>query len=247
MVQGDKEMIGIPKGIFDLVPCRVLPKDISPVQIDIWLSHIHVSGVKKWKPVNQADHIYRLAENDGLAADEIARHIGLSKPTVYMRLWAYKELVAFARKFPKDVQPEHYSFFEELFKNRVKLSGSESDDWMNEFFRWVRDGKFDQEGAKDVRHLPKVLKDPRIKAIFEGRGMKAARFELAKTDFEVGGNAALISVQDALSALRGIRREDFEQIKENSSYESVLKELVHEGRKVLAEIEALKHVDLHDE
>src|SRR5438552_13239039 len=60
MVQGDKEMIGIPKGIFDLVPCRVLPKDISPVQIDIWLSHIHVSGVKKWKPVNQADHIYRL-------------------------------------------------------------------------------------------------------------------------------------------------------------------------------------------
>src|SRR2546428_13977705 len=87
MVQGDKEMIGIPKGIFDLVPCRVLPKDISPVQIDIWLSHIHVSGVKKWKPVNQADHIYRLAENDGLAADENATHNGLRKPPVSMRLW----------------------------------------------------------------------------------------------------------------------------------------------------------------
>src|SRR5438552_13489307 len=41
LARADREMVGIPKGTFDYVPCRVLPRDISSVNIDIWLSHIH--------------------------------------------------------------------------------------------------------------------------------------------------------------------------------------------------------------
>ena len=234
-------MVGIPKGTFDYVPCRVLPRDISSVNIDIWLSHIHVSGVKRWKPVNQADQIYRLAENDGLAVDEIARHIGLSRPTVYMRLWAYDKMVKFARKYKGFASPEHYSFFEELHKNKSKLPEAETDEWLETFFGWIKEARFDQEGAKDVRHLQKVLGDKRVREIFEKKGMKAARFELSKTDFEVAGNTALVSVQDALDALRSIRRDEFEQIVLHPNYEGPIKELIREGEKFLHQVQIMRH------
>ena len=64
---------------------------------------------------------------------------------------------------------------------------------------------------------------------------------LSKTDFEVAGNTALVSVQDALDALRSIRRDEFEQIVLHPNYEGPIKELIREGEKFLHQVQIMRH------
>src|SRR5438034_7383058 len=149
-------------------------------------------------------------------------------------------MVKFANAYKGFADAAHYSFFEELYKVKSKHPEAEFDEWQQNFFRWIREGKFDAEGAKDVRYLSKVLQNPRIKEIFELQGMKAARFELAKTDFEVAGNSALVSVQQATDALRGIRHDEFNEIVENQSYDGPLKELREEVDKLLHQLKIIR-------
>lgn len=223
---------GVPADAFDKVTVEVFPRNITAAEIDVLLARMHVSGKKQWSALNQASHLYGLHNDRGYSFERIRELLGMGKAEVIRKIAAFTA----TREYLKTMNVAditNYSFFEELYKKKPIAVLFESDpDFRNDIFKWIHTGKFDDTGAKDMRLLPEVLKDPDIKALFEKKGMRVARFEIQKKN-PASGDPVFRSVDATLAALKTMPRDTLKNLSENENQVELLKKLRDEVGQVL--------------
>ncbi len=221
------------KGHFDNVSVKVLPKDIPSLEIDVLLARFHVSGRKEWAAINQAEHIVRLTNEEGLTVERVAELLGKSKPYIYEKKYAYEKMLEYLKEHP-DRTINDFSYFTELYKKKKEMERVGLDEDL--LTDWIAKEKFNDEGARDIRELPAVLDNPNAKKAFLDKGMKAAKIELAKSDPSIG-SPTFGAVRDTIKALREMPKNEYEGIQENKGKLSLLKELYNELSKIFTDLE----------
>src|SRR5436309_3363521 len=106
--------------------------------------------------------------------EEIERHLGKNKTFIHQKIWAFEKTRDYWKYNPKDKDVLRFSYFEEFYKQRGPLNYDEKNDpeqartLLNFVFQGIKDKRFNVEGAKDMRHLPKILADKEAKEAFLG-------------------------------------------------------------------------------
>jgi hypothetical protein len=202
----------IPANSFDKIQVNIFEKAVSQEEIDIMLARWHVTGKKEWDALNQANHIWKMYNNRGISYDRICDLIGISKGQVIQKCKAYEYTVEYMNS-SKDSDIKKFSFFEELYKKKDLRNWILSTDNKENFFKWVKEGKFNVTGARDVRKLPEIMND---KDAFNALTGKNGTIEKAILELQLK-NPALSSgtfraVENAIYALQALPRSEYEAI-----------------------------------
>lgn len=222
------------------ISCKILPNDITQTEIDVLLARLHVSGKHEWPALNQAAHIFRLNEEDGLTVEDIAEVLGKSKPWVYQKLQAFRWTEAYRDVYGQE-RIRDYSFFEELYKIRKKLRDTSFDvdepENMEAFHRIVADRVL--KGALEVRKLPKLLKNEETREyLLKGQGRKALQKLPVVDPSEFSPRFA--ALQRALDQLGKMTREDLVMIRDYAAYRKLLEDVRNQVDDVLSQLRVVE-------
>lgn len=183
-----------------ILGCLELDTAIAPEAANLILPGLrHVSGIKEWGPYQKAKAINALRET-GMAPQEAAQSLGLSTRAANN---AYRCFVALENmkedeEFGEFVEPNMYSYFEEIFKKPAVKNwlgwqddkeSFEDKEKLHEFYGWMippADTENDVHklpGSKSVRDLAKVIDDDAALSVFRSNEGTLAR-ALAKYELD---------------------------------------------------------------
>lgn len=214
-----------PKSGYTKIPTYVLPKDMDPLERDVFLARLHVSGKKEWKSLNQAEQIYNLKEKYKLTFDKITNLIGMSRGKVFQKYWAYSKTKDFLKKYPKEPLSK-YSYFEEAYKKKDVRRFVDNDSIKSLFYKWIVEKKFDDTGAKDIRKLSLIMEKPRLFDLFQKEGIKKtyhkyqAIFEIRESFYK--------SLLDILSSIKSLPKDKAKEFFKEKEKREKLNELKKE-------------------
>lgn len=162
------------------VLCKRIVKNTPIVDIDAYLTEIHVGRKKKWPEYNQAKLLFKLKDDDDLTLEEIARISRSSRPTISKKIEAYRHTSTYHERFPDDTDYIRwfYYFWEFMHPSLDKFRRDNKK--VKKFMKWIHDGKFSR--SRDVRILPHVLDNPEALKKFEETNMNNARQIIIKVD-----------------------------------------------------------------
>lgn len=93
--------------------CKLLPKDISDSAIFQLLGQYHIIGRKDWSPYEQAGYLYRRVKVSNQSIDSISSELGITKNSAQYSIDVYEYMIN-----NNDTNPEKWSFYDELLKNK---------------------------------------------------------------------------------------------------------------------------------
>lgn len=221
----------------------VLISDESPVQHLITMGLHHISGKKKWSPVNQAQLIYDLRRKHGLTELEICNSLSITKHNLRRSLRVLALIENYKQSdYGDQFQSNKYSIFEEIIK-KVEMKAWLS--WNNEtyeagnkvneekLFSWIskeeiieRAENSDEEivitkdpiitKSHEIRDLSKFINDADAVAEMEERRSITAGFALSDA----------VGVQRVFKALDNIGKEanaafQFSEYLNNDNYTQI--------------------------
>jgi len=156
----------------------VLISGESPVQHLITMGLHHISGKKKWSPVNQAQLIYDLKHNHGQDEEEIIDSLSITKHGLRRALRTLALVNAYKESdFGDQFQPTQYSIFEEIIKTQSVKSWLGWDDSRfictrknNEerLFNWISEEEYageDDERDELIKRDPIITKSHEIREL----------------------------------------------------------------------------------
>lgn len=227
----------IPSNAFDPVEVEMFLDGVMPVELAVARARWHVSGKKEWDAINQANHLYEMHNEMGLSYDSIRDLLGMGKATIIRKVKAYEATTQYMET-TNDSDINKYSFFEELHKRpAARRWAAEDRDNLRKFFQWVKEGKFNVTGAKDVRKLMDVLGDEDARHVFEAEDgdMTKAIFALQAKNPAINSRT-FAALERAIEALRRMPREEYEAIPDNDAQVAMLKHLQKEIADALAHL-----------
>lgn len=223
---------------FEKVTVNMFDEKLSDQEMDVLLARWHVTGKKEWDALNQANHIWTMYNERGMTYERIRDLIGMSKGQVIQKCKSYEYTIDYM-KITSDQDIKKYSFFEEMYKKK------EARDWFeknpsnkNRFFEWIKNGRFDVSGAKDVRRLGEILNDEEAMEAFDGEdgSFEKALFELQKKNPAIS-SSTFRSVEEAIRALNNMSRFEFETISKEQNKAIMLKTLHGEIEKIFQRLQ----------
>ena len=223
-----------PEDQFDKVDCECLPDDVSPIDIDIYLAHVHVKGKKAWRRLNQAKHIHELYDNLGQSYDTITESLGMGKRTIQVLNWAYSATAQYLKEYGEKAKVTDFVFFDQLYKRKELRVWLDSDsDNLSKFGEWVMAGKI-KDPSRELKWLPEVLKNKAALEALESKDLERAKEVLQH------GNPALASqtfkaIQKAIDAIRLMPLEEYRALSEDHARLDMLRKLRQEVDEVLKE------------
>ena len=155
-------------------------KNTPTVDIDAYLTEIHVGRKKKWPEYNQAKLLFKLKYDDDLTLEEIARISRSSRPTISKKIEAYKYTSTYHEQFLDDADYIRWFYYFWEFMHRSLDEFRRDEKKVTKFMKWIHDGKFSK--SRDVRVLPHVLDSPEAFKKFEEANMDDARQIIIKAD-----------------------------------------------------------------
>ncbi len=197
-----------------------------------------VGNIHPWPAVDQAEHMYRMANQDGFPIETIAEVTERSRPWVYQKLAAYEWTKNYLKGNPKGSTTD-YSYFEELHKNKSALKKianfdpSDSND-MQHFHGLISTGKIPM--AIHVRQLPKILVDKDAKKILETQGVEKAWIAVATKNPQIT-SPTFQAITAATDALHKIPRDEYLDIPHDSAKKRLILQLQSELNKVLKDLD----------
>lgn len=225
-----------PEEQFDKLECDFLPDDVSSIDIDIYLAHVHVKGKKAWRRLNQAKHIHELYENLGESYDKITEYLSMGKRTVQVLNWAYSATSQHLQKYGEKAKVTDFVFFDQLYKRKELRDWLDSDSGnLPKFGEWVSAGKI-KDPSRELKWLPQVLKNKAALEALETKDLETAKEVLQR------GNPALASqtfktIQKAIDVIRLMPREEYLALREDGARLNMLKKLHQELDEVIKESE----------
>jgi len=117
-----------------------------------------------------------------------------------------------------------FSYFEELWKNRGSLGYNEKDDpdgareLLNLVFRGIKEGLFNVDAARDMRHFGKVLQDVEAKDAFlsgtsyHGREIRGMEAGLRVLEERYPSTPAFEAIKNTLDQLNRMPHSEYAEI-----------------------------------
>lgn len=166
---------------FSRLHVRVLPADVTEVQIALLLGDLHIAQKIPWRGYDQAQYVWRMHRKHGASREFLATHLRWSRRKLANKLAAYEETQAYAKRTGNASAHEHFALFEELM-NRPELRKRRATetDFMQRFGDWIEEGWLTT--TRQVRELPAILGDADARSLFEDDGMEAAKELLDQRD-----------------------------------------------------------------
>lgn len=224
---------------FARVHVRVLPPDVTEVQIALLLGDLHIAQKIPWRGYDQAAYIWRMHRTHGADEEFLATHLRWSREKLAHKLAAYAETEAYAERTGEEAAHERFPLFEELMSRPALRRRREEDPRFMELFgRWIEQGLLTV--ARDVRDLPEVLADPDVRARFEAEGMPAARRLLDERD-PSRDSGLYWHVQHAARKLETMPLDEIEAVRSGANPRL---ELLRRLARALARLEKITGVDL---
>ena len=136
-----------------LVKVTLLPDDISPNLVFALLGEYHLIGKKDWAPYEQAGYFYRRHHDHGIALEEIAKDMGISKKRIQHLVDVYQFMLD-----RHESDTNRWSYYDEYFKNVAIRKARHDNPSMDEVVvRKIRSGEIPR--AIDIRdRLGKIAK-----------------------------------------------------------------------------------------
>lgn len=161
------------EGVWDEIPAMIY-EGISQSEIDAIRLQAHLVGPRDWDPYSKAKYLDHLRNAKHLTMDQIVDFCGGRKREVLDYIAAYQEMESFYRPVVTDDEfdQSRFSAFVELQRPRVRQSVINHKFTFSDFSKWVRDGLLSP--LNTVRQLPRILDNPKSKAIFLKSGATEA-------------------------------------------------------------------------
>jgi len=181
------------EGQWDTIPCMVYD-GLSQKDIDAIRLQAHLVGPRDWDPYSKAKYLDHLRNAKHLTMDQIVDFCGGRKREVLDYIAAYNDMEEFYRPLVTDDQfdQSRFSAFVELQRARVKQAVINHKFTCVDFSKWVMDGLISPLNM--VRQLPRILDNPKSRAVF----LKAGAQEAMK----------LLEVPAVVDSLKGVTLED---------------------------------------
>lgn len=211
------------------VQVKILPDDLREEEKDIFLAREHVTGKAEWPALEQAAHLYKMHQHDGLTQSEIAELLGRSRSWVSQKINAYEWTEAYLDKYGRE-NISDYSYFEEAYKKKGAIEDAgldlDQEDDMATFQRMVHEK--DIPRAIDVRKLPKLLDNEPTRELLleEGRGEEALD-QLPKVE-PSEFSPRFSALKKAKEQLGKMTREDLKMVRDEPVFQNLLKDVSEE-------------------
>lgn len=181
------------EGQWDTIPCMVYD-NLSQKNIDAIRLQAHLVGPRDWDPYSKAKYLDHLRNTKHLTMDQIVDFCGGRKREVLDYIAAYNDMEEHYRPLVTDDQfdQSRFSAFVELQRPRVKQAVVNHKFTFTDFSKWVMDGLISPLNM--VRQLPRILDNPKTRAVF----LKSGAQEAMK----------LLEVPAVVDALKDISLED---------------------------------------
>ncbi len=233
-----EELSGIPKGHFDKIKCKILPKETLPQEIDIYVATIHVKGKKTWKAFNRAKHIFNLHELRGFSYEDISKNIGMGKATVIRNVVVYEATDKYGKKYTNDEEWfSKFTYFDELYKRKDLKEFRKEDKNLEKFGNWIFYQKIDD--VREVRKLALILQDKDAMKEFEKKDFNAAMKILESKDPSIN-SSEFKKIKDAIDVLRNLPRKELSKTVNDISRLNLLNLLKREINNLIKDINSMK-------
>lgn len=181
------------EGDWDTIPAMVY-EDLSQKDIDAIRLQAHLVGPRDWDPYSKAKYLDHLRNAKHLTMDQIVDFCGGRKREVLDYIAAFNDMEEHYRPLVTDDQfdQSRFSAFVELQRPRVKQAIVNHKFTYGDFSKWVMDGLISPLNM--VRQLPRILDNPKSRAVF----LEAGAHEAMK----------LLEVPEVVDSLKDISLED---------------------------------------
>lgn len=232
------ELLGISKGYFDKVNCKVLPEETSLQVIDIFLATIHVTGKKPWNAFNKAKHIFNLHELRGLSYDDLSKKLGMGKVTVIRSVEVYGATKEYGKKYRDGEWFRKYTYFDELYKRKDLKEFRKEKKNLEKFENWVFHNKF-KDDVRKVRKLHLVLPDKEAVRELEKKDIDAALIIIGLKDPSIN-SSEFKKIKEVIDVLRNFSRKELSRTIDDTSRLTLLNLLKKEINSLIKDIKSMK-------
>lgn len=202
-------------------PCEVIVDEITPLQINRLLIDKHVIGKNEWSAYGKSLLYYRLKNEDGLSAEQIADLGHESVTKVYARIQSIE-----AFKQNKCTDTKKYSHFEQLVTNQqIKKLVKDDPRIYKAAVDQILTGTIPD--AQDVRLIPTVCNDKDSKKRFLSGKESIQDIVLdLEQQKKLQNKAIMVVVKDLYEKLSKMSNEDLDCLKENNADKAQIQKLL---------------------
>ena len=165
------------------IPCRLL-KNATQIDIESVRVTSHLVGARPWPAYEKAKYLSHLRYGVYMDYTELVALCGGSKSEIDRSIDAFDDMNNFYRDVVEDgdFKIDRFSGFVELQKQGIKEAIFEAGFDLKDFGRWIHYGNI--SALADVRRLPKVLRHPKAREVFNTGGVNSIREAEAIVDDE---------------------------------------------------------------
>jgi hypothetical protein len=229
-------------GSWGTIPA-VIHSALSEADVHAIRLQAHLVGPRAWTPYAKAKYLTYLRNEEHFEFARLVDFCGGNQKSIQEALDAYADMETHYRphlESDEDFDITRFSGFVELQKPGVKEAIKHAGFALDDFGRWIIDGKI--EKLAHVRWLSKVLKDKKATAAFIKSGIEdAIDLTEAPDQTKVLQDASLVSLARALTeALRRIEYREVKKLKDEpmSQTAQYLTEAYEALKEIMADIGA---------
>lgn len=161
-------------GEWDTVPAIVY-EGLDPTEIDTIRLQAHLVGPVQWNPYSKAKYLNQLRRAQHIPYTILVEYCGGSQREIRELVDAYNDMESHYRPLLADdseFDPRRFSGFKELQKPGVKDAIVAAGHSVGDFAQWIHDRRIGP--LREVRALPKIMKNKRAHEVFLKQGAAAA-------------------------------------------------------------------------
>jgi hypothetical protein len=162
------------KGDWGTIPAMVY-EGLGEKEIDAIRLQAHLVGPRDWDPYSKAKYLDLLRNSQHLTMAQIVDFCGGRKKEVLEYIAGYQDMESHYRPLldsDDQFDPTRFSAFVELQHPRIQQGLLNAQFTKTDFSRWVKDGLI--APLATVRQLPRILENPKSKAVFLKDGAQEA-------------------------------------------------------------------------
>jgi hypothetical protein len=230
------------EGDWDTIPA-IVHTEVSEEDVHAIRLQAHLVGPRPWTPYAKAKYLTYLRNAKHFEFARLVDFCGGNERSIREALEAFADIERYYRpqlESDEDFDVERFSGFVELQKPGVKEAILQAGFSLNDFAKWIIDGKIIK--LAHVRSIPKVLRDQQTRSVFLKSGIEEALRSSDAPDLSKTLQEASLSAlaRGLTEAVRRIEYREVRRLRDDpaSSAAQALVEAYEELRGLMADIGA---------
>lgn len=204
-------------GKWDQIPA-LLHEKLEAFDVDAIRLQAHLVGPRPWDAYSKAKYQAELFYKDLMPLDRLVDLCGGNRRDVELAIKAFRDMENHFRplfKAGEHYDTQQFSGFVELQSSKIKNSILAAGFDLHDFAGWIKNKNI--AGLVSIRQLPRVLANPKAKAIFLKKDIKAALDILDKPELTAGlKDASLSQLARALTERIGsLQYDEINRLRDN--------------------------------